>query len=296
MKSSIVGVVLALLGTLSGTAGKQLIRFSESRKSKWLLSLGILVNTLPGPILEVVSLSFAPQSMIAPFGGFDIVWNVLIAPFTLGEKLTGRRLVSVVLIFLGSFLSVVLTTPEKAGEDFTLEVLQALLLRGRTAAYLVCFGLWYGLNIYGLMPQSKGSVTRGFSLGATAGSLAGNVFCLKALVELIKVTVETRSFDAWTNWLSYAVLAGALFFAISNIAYMTKGLQEYEAIFMVTIFKGAMLISNAASALVVLGERDEEPFEKLALYLFCIALVIVGMYVGVSSEAGFGKAEEEKAD
>ena len=78
---------------------------------------GLFTNTVVGPLIDVSAYSFAPQSLVAPFGGrrtadpggrveeggvffcvfslfcwscggLDVVWNALLAPFILKEKLT----------------------------------------------------------------------------------------------------------------------------------------------------------------------------------------------------------------
>eukprot|EP00413_Alexandrium_margalefii_P016625 CAMPEP_0204548578 /NCGR_PEP_ID=MMETSP0661-20131031/23683_1 /ASSEMBLY_ACC=CAM_ASM_000606 /TAXON_ID=109239 /ORGANISM="Alexandrium margalefi, Strain AMGDE01CS-322" /LENGTH=54 /DNA_ID=CAMNT_0051555499 /DNA_START=29 /DNA_END=190 /DNA_ORIENTATION=+ len=54
---------------MSGTIGKQLIRLSETRKrknpafSKTAFVIGMVVNTVCGPILDMAAYSFATQSL-----------------------------------------------------------------------------------------------------------------------------------------------------------------------------------------------------------------------------------------
>jgi len=66
---------------------------------------GLLINTCCSPILEMSAYAFAAQSLIAPFGGLDTVWNALLAPYTLGEELTERRIQGVVIIITGTVAS-----------------------------------------------------------------------------------------------------------------------------------------------------------------------------------------------
>ena len=83
----------------------------------------------------------------------------------------------------------------------------------------------------------------------------------------------------WSNWLPWAVLAGAIFFAISNVPYMARGMRQYEALFMVTVFQGSNVLSNSLSAVIVLEEMDGEPWWKLAGYFSCIGGMILGLLV-----------------
>ena len=86
-----VGIGLQVISSMCGTAGKTLVRLSTIHEkkhpffSKLLFRVGLLTNTIIGPLIDVSAYSFAPQSLVAPFGGLDVVWNALLAPFILKE-------------------------------------------------------------------------------------------------------------------------------------------------------------------------------------------------------------------
>ncbi|OLP83717.1 hypothetical protein AK812_SmicGene35493 [Symbiodinium microadriaticum] len=90
--------------------------------------------------------------------------------------------------------------------------------------------------------------------------------------------------QTWSNWLPWAIAAGALFFAIASVPYMARGMRQYEALFMVTVFQGSSILLNSLSAVIVLGEMDGEPWWKLAGYFSCIVGMIVGLLVLTSGE------------
>ena len=96
--------------------------------------------------------------------------------------------------------------------------------------------------------------------------------------------------NTWSNWLPWALLAGALFFAVTNVPYMARGMRQYEALFMVTVFQGSNILSNSLSAVIVLEEMDGEPWWKLAGYFLCIGGMIVGLLVLTSGEEDLIKA------
>lgn len=294
------GILLELVSTASGTVGKQLIRFSEIYKSKGLkarsrvaLKLGLFLNTAFGPIVDTFAYAFAPASLLAPIGGLDIVWNMLSAPFTLGEKLTCRRWCSIVLIFAGTFGSVFPADHQEI--KYTNAVLHVLLPRTRVLVYAVCFLLWLALNFLVLMRRPVGSVARGFSLGATSGTIAGNMFCVKAAVELVKTSILDGSLAVWTDWISWLVVFSAFFFALSSVVFMTKGLQEYQALFMVTLYEGSMIVSNALSACIVLGELDQKATWIQAWYSFCILTIVFALALLLSGEE-FSKQLTENSE
>lgn len=284
-----IGVALEIVSTMSGTIGKQLIRLSEVRKTKnpgfsnmayWA---GIVINTAVGPIIDMAAYSFAPQSLIAPFGGLDVVWNAMLAPYLLNEKLTKRRIAGSVLIVLGTILAGCMGNHKDS--EYTLEYLEDTLINFRVLIYFLAFSVWFLLNRCFLMRRPVGSAIRGVSLGCTAGTIAGNMFCVKAVVELVQTSIRDQDSEVWLHWLPYAMLAGAIFFALSNVVYMTRGLKEYEALFMVTIYEGSMIVANCLSGAIVLQDLRTLEAWRVSLYSLSILIICLGMYVIFSQEA-----------
>jgi len=283
-----VGILLEVVSTMSGTIGKQLIRASELLKkrnpaiSSTTYYIGIAVNTVVGPILDMAAYSFAAQSLIAPFGGLDVVWNALLAPYTLNEELTPRRAIGCALIVVGATMAGCFGNHLDA--EYTVEYLEETFVNVRVLAYGSAFFAWFLFNRFVLMRKEVGSAIRGISLGCTAGTIAGNMFCVKAAVELIQRSIHEQDGEIWLHWLPYVSLLGAAFFALSNVVYMTRGLQEYETLFMVTIYEGSMIVSGCVSgAIVLLDMRGIESW-RVGLYSLSVLIVISGMYVIFSQE------------
>ncbi|CAE7936458.1 unnamed protein product, partial [Symbiodinium sp. KB8] len=178
----LVGVGLVLAGLVLGTCGMHLIRVSELKKQsghvaegRICFAAGMVLNIALGPVLDVSGYAFAPASVVAPFTGFNIIVNSLIAPCTLGEQLTCCRCIGILIVFVTATLSVFFK--EAHTEDWTLERAQEVLLQWRVLAYTVIFVSWLVVNVRVLAHCPHGSVIRGFSLGAISGSLAGNMWC-----------------------------------------------------------------------------------------------------------------------
>lgn len=290
------GIVLEVLSTLSGTAGKQLIRLSELqerhkafRSARVTFITGILINTVAGPLLDMAAYSFAAQSLIAPFGGLDVVWNAALAPSILKEKLTRTRLVSCALIVFGTVSSSLFGS--HSDREYNVDILLDLLITKRVAIYLTALLVF--VCLMGIpMRCPKGHILRGVSLGVTAGVIAGNMFCLKAAVELVQSSFRGDD-DAWSHWLPYVVILGAIFFALSNLVFMTKGMLEYEALFMVTFYEGTMIVSNCLSANVILLEGNDLETWRLVAYCLCIFVVVLGM-LAISIGEATGPVSQEQ--
>uniref|UniRef100_A0A7S1AC59 Uncharacterized protein n=1 Tax=Noctiluca scintillans TaxID=2966 RepID=A0A7S1AC59_NOCSC len=283
-----LGVSLEIVSTISGTIGKQLIRLSSLSKkknphrSKVFFTIGLIVNTVVGPLIDMAAYSFAPQSLIAPFGGLDVVWNAMAAPYMLEEKLTIRRVNGCVLITLGTVMAGVFGSHTET--DYTVEYLEDLLVSWRVAVYICCFLLWYWFNVFFLQWRRKGDAIRGISLGVTAGTIAGNMFCVKASVEIIQYCIDHETAEPLTHWLPYVMVLGAVFFALSNVRYMTTGLLEYEALFMVTVYEGSMIVAGCISGAVVLKDLAELEAWRIVLYWLAVLIIIAGMVVVFSNE------------
>jgi len=287
--SYFVGICLSVLATVAGTYGKQAIRLSELRKqdgrmvaSHFLLYSGIFTNTVIGPVLDSVAYAFAPQAVLAPFTGMDIVWNTLVAPCTLGEERTKRRCTAATLVFAGTTGSVLFNVQQQHAWDSA--YLHKTLVRWRTLGYFFVYGLWFGWGNFRLLSLERGSTKRGFYYGAIAGSLAGNMFCLKCLAEVVKRNLTTGDWTTWLDWLTWALLVGAIFFAVSNVFYMTKGMKAYETLYMVTIYEGSNIVVNSASAIIVLDEMAGAPWWKYAGYAACIGIIIFALVLLVRGE------------
>lgn len=287
----LAGIFLEVLSTLAGTAGKQLIRLSELQErhkafkaSRITFGIGMATNTLAGPLLDIAAYSFAAQSLIAPFGGLDVVWNGAFAPYFLKEKMTPTRMISCTLIFLGTLSSALFGT--HSDTEYTVSILEDLLFDARVLIYLSALAVFVAFNILLPMRCPKGHIFRGVALGVTAGTIAGNMFCVKAAVELAESSlVRSDQGEVWTHWLPYVVIAGAVFFALSNLIFLTRGLLEFEALFMVTIYEGTMIVSNCVSANVILLEAKGLETWRLVGYCICIVVVVIGMVTICIGEA-----------
>jgi len=212
-----------------------------------------------------------------------VVWNAALAPYILNEKLTKRRIIGCILILTGTIMAGFFGN--HADAEYTLPYLEDTLVNLRVLLYFVGFFVWFLVNKFVLMKRPHGSAVRGVSLGCTAGSIAGNMFCVKGAIELIQRSIHNEEGEIWLHWLPYVLLVGAAFFALSNVVYMTQGLREYEALFMVTIYEGSMIVSGCVSGTVVLMDLKGLKAWRAVMYFVSIFIIVIGMYVIFSNEA-----------
>ena len=175
-----VGIILDLIATLAGTVGKQLLRYAVVAKDMRAYPVGLLCTAVVDPAFDLTAYSFAAQSIIAPCAGMVVVWNVLLAPYTLKERLTASRLMGAALVCVGTVIMGLCGNHTDVERSVT-EYLE-LFSRPAAVVYYFCFTLYSGVMTYIIF--RRGKFASNFALGALGGSLAGNMFTTKAVVEM----------------------------------------------------------------------------------------------------------------
>ena len=166
-----VGVFLDAIATLAGTGGKQLLRFAVVKNNVWYYPLGLVCTAVIDPAFDVSAYAFAAQSIISPMGAMVVVWNVAIAPCTLGEVLTRTRKVGAALIIFGT-LFVGFFGNHNSTERTVDEYLETFA-RPAAVLYYVAMTAWGAVCCYYWRHGTP--YISGFFVGALGGSLAGNM-------------------------------------------------------------------------------------------------------------------------
>jgi len=167
--------------------------------------------------------------------------------------------------------------------EWTPAHVRTVLFRQRTLVYLLALSCWLGVNLGHLMQYPQNSPIRGISIGATAGTLAGNMWCTKIAAEFASQCANGHC-EPWADSMTWLILLGAISFALAGLYYMQEGCKQYEALFMVTIFTGSNIMGNSISASVVLEEMDGSPWWKILGHSACVLSMVGGMGILVRGE------------
>ena len=279
-----VGLCLDAVATLAGTCGKQLLRYAAVTGNPWFYPLGLLLTAIVDPFFDLAAYSFTAQSIVAAASGLVVVWNVLLAPCTLGEALTRSRAIGALLICVGTVCVGLFgnhAEVDRQGAEYL-----TLFTRPPAAAYYAGFILWgcacaWVCGVPRLVKQHGSDELAGFLMVAFGGSLAGNSFTTKAAVEmaeeLASEALSTHSFSA--DWNFYVFIALSLTTASSSLFLLAVGLTRYEALYMITVFQGFMIITGALSGNLVMDEKHGQSRNDLALYWLSISVVLYGLYI-----------------
>jgi uncharacterized membrane protein len=282
-----VGVALDAVATLAGTAGKQLLRHASVTKKWYFYPLGLVCTAVIDPAFDVSAYSFAAQSIIAPCAGMVVVWNVLLAPITLGEQMTFSRKLGALLICIGTVCVGLFGNHSEV--ERTVEEYLELFARPAACLYYAAFVAWSVGCLY--VHRRASPLVQGFIVGAHGGSLAGNMFTTKAVVEMIECvftsTEGTESGCETNPFLTpfpYLFIAISLLLACVSLYMLAVGLTKFEALYMITVFEGFMIISGAISGNIVMNEMAGRPAGMLLLYAGSIGIILVGLIVLLKGE------------
>jgi len=252
-----------------------------------------LMTTIVGALLDAAAYGFAAQSVIAPLNGLEITLNILLAPCVLHEKVTLAHVAGTLLVAGGASLTSVFGPHDSATPSF--EELQELLFRWNVLIYVVGFasGLVLCAVVVKVRPKEAGDKARGIALGVAAGSLAGNMWFVKCAVGLLKLGFS-GDWSPWSHWLPYALVVSAVLVAVGNVPLMVMGLQEYEAVFMVTLFGGSSIVMACVSGDVVLLEmQGQSTFNRVAFWMSVLSMILGLLVINTTSVQGADKNGDE---
>lgn len=278
-----------LAKTLIIVIGLQLMSYASRIKHRThrcqIKVLGMALAMAMGPLAEVAAYAFAPQSLLAPMNGFDLVWNVLLAPFTLGERQNRAKIVGTLVVFAGSCFAPMVGPHSVTA--MSLEELHQNFLSTRFLVYaVVCLSCFLaGLAAVRRRKQRLRSplhgkdVLRGTLIGVVGGFVSGQTYFLSASATLVRASIDGGNWSALLDWLPYAIIGGALMCGFVNAVLMAEGLAEFEAMFFVPMFAGSSISAACISAVVVLRETTALPYWRMVCYWCGILLVVIGLCI-----------------
>lgn len=283
-----MGPVLELLSSFIGTLGKQAWRLAalNSPGSMWhalrfsstarLLYVIGLVMTVTEPPLEAISYSLAPLSVISACGGFSIFWNIVLAPCTLGERLTVVRLISGVLIIIGT-ACVGVAAPH---EEVTRTPDQYIELMAQPSAIAYYVFIIAGIATMACVRSHVPATSSGVFNALLAAMIGGNQFLTKIAVELIKCAGDTtycHGINPFANWHMYVFGGLAILSAGGGLIVLAFTLRDAEALDALTTYAGGQIMIGAISGAAVLQEQNQNSAGAIVLYCLSICLILFAL-------------------
>lgn len=230
-----IGVGLACLASVMNATGINLQRLAQRRGSASLNVLGVALATLCG-VVDMVSFSFAPQSLLAPFGAVTLVVNLMLAPLLHGDAIYSLDLLSTALVMAG--VATMLSAASPSMRSWSLPELEGLLLRRPFHYWLMVQALMIGFASTVVLRGGSRRRSAAPCFAVIAGLFGGcTVLSAKLLSELL------NGGAAWPRVALAAVSTGAC--ALSQLLTLNAGVGRHSSLVVVPVFTATFVFVNA---------------------------------------------------
>jgi len=221
------------------------------------------------PACDFLALTLAPASLVFAVDGMIVVWNVLFAPYTLGEPVTVSRLTGAAMITLGTF--------GVGGFGAHSEVYPSL------AAYNDAFATPGGIVYFSLLPtvalllaamvlrQQPASRARGFWMALLAGWFGGCGICQKAGTIVFTNDPE----HAWP-W-AFIYLGVAFACMLVAVVLLALTLRRHAALEIIPLYECGIIVQSALAGNLITRDFAYLPPWRVALYWTCLLLILCGL-------------------
>lgn len=273
-----LGIASELVGTLFNVSGKQLVRYAALTGRNWPLLIGVLLWEGVYPLFDMVALLLAPESTVLSVDGMIVVWNIILAPYTLGEPITLSKLVAASVVTLGTAGAGVFGSKGER-ERTSGEYLQ--LLGQPNSIVYYCIWLLIVLSSAALLHRYElRSRVSGLWQGVLAGWFGGSAFILKVVLEYVKEG------EWWSGYLWAFVALFGLYVSCA-ILMLSFALKRHESTFIIPIYEGTVVLNGAINGYLVLNDYEGEAYRwQIATYWMSILVILFGLYLLVWWPAG----------
>lgn len=244
---------------------------------RWRWWLGFLMLLTSG-ILEGISLSYAPLSIVAPLSGLTVILNTIFAVVFLKE--TYRWIESVIVVLLAAGIG--LTTSFGAhtqAKHMDAEYLSHLLFRDSMSYYYAGgFGLLIVLVFmivsYQKCHQFKRLEAFGYATTASFFGAQQNMF-LKCGFLMLKETLQgSKQYQHAFFWETVAL---AFVFAVSQITILNMGLSRHDAVSYIPVYQAALVVFGVVAGGYYFKEFDTLENTDLIGFVSGIGLIVSGL-------------------
>ena len=279
--SWLAAVGVELIATFVNVAGKQCFRAAHIHKKVifYFIAISLL---LCGNATSSFAMLLGPNSLVAAVDGMIIVWNILLAPYTLGEAVTVTRLSAAIVITAGTCLTAVfgnhhnhLHTP--AQYDAAITHWNAWIY------YCMFYPFWFTLLVIScreMMDITLESRLGGGLRSVLAGSIAGSggLFQKAMVCNLAGDRYHSSMYMPWVYvlfclWLSGQVTAWYLF---------STAMKKHEALFCLPLYEACLIASSGIMGYSVLQEAVGPGYEVIHAtvgYWTSVTILLSGCYL-----------------
>eukprot|EP00922_Rhytidocystis_sp_ex-Travisia-forbesii_P021017 GHVS01030843.1.p1 GENE.GHVS01030843.1~~GHVS01030843.1.p1 ORF type:complete len:515 (+),score=59.31 GHVS01030843.1:328-1872(+) len=264
-----VGLVIALIGSIAGAVGDNMVRLEYTKAGphvkpsemfkRWKWIVGLLMTTVVDLVCTLTALALAPATVVTPFAGVHIFWNIFLAKFWLGEEVGFWEILGSVSVIAGVVLIVVFSG--KGARITSIETLREYVM---TTPFIVFVATMSALLTAALLfstdcgarklPVSVRKQLQRLSVAASSGLFGGCTNISAKSLMIIGMQLFQGDISVLRAWESYIILIATVTLAVSQLVYLNVGLRRYEAIYVVPTINSCLIGSGNVGGVMVLQE------------------------------------------
>jgi drug/metabolite transporter (DMT)-like permease len=312
---SVVSSILSNLGvnTQKLSLMREAKRASERRRSyvkQPLWQIGLLL-VIVGSLGDFAALGFAAQSLVTPVGAVTMVANLFFASLWLGENLSKSDVGATGLILAGAVTAAAFA--DKSEQCYTLDQLVELYAR---PAFLVYAGGVVLVSVFFFLVSRRCESLKErhgvdsseyahykkihpFCYALLSGMLgAQSVLFAKSTAELFEMSLSGDfQFHKPVSWV---ILAAMLCCIFSQLHWMAKGLEQFDALYIVPVFQCFFITVAILGGGVYFEELSNFDTLQAVMFPTGVLLTIIGVFILTqrddSTEAADAVVEVEVKD
>lgn len=235
----------------------------------WFIGIAMMVF---GSIIDFVALGVAPQSVVAPFGAFSLVFNVIIAKILHYEPITLQSLTGTSLIIIGTvFCSICATQVE---ESLTLveiiDLTYSHVFIASTIFMVIAISIiWrYACMLEEYAYYHKLSIT--FLAGVFG---AYNLLIGKILCKLLLIGIE----QLYTSVFAYTIVFLLITTMIIQIIWLNYGLKLYTSTSIIPMTRVFWVIFSVILGMITFIEYKTLTLTYIILFYTGLLIVVTGI-------------------
>lgn len=290
----IIGLLLTLVATFTTNLGVNLqklahTRFPDQRYKNPTWVIGLVLNIFGG-LIDVGSLAFAPQSLIAPVASSSIVFNIIFSKVMHKKPFHIKTILSSIILIVGATLTII-AGPK--GEDiesssdilkFFISISTIIYIIIIILILIVLYNVTKKLDIMESNVEVYGIKFRLLHrlLYPVMSGIIGSFALLfgKSVSKLFLFMIEDKEYINFLYIFIFAV--GVVLTTYFNIKWLNKGLKRFETAHVYPIKKATWIICSMIGGLVVYREHEE--FEdgdnyRIVLFIFGMIIIFFGIIV-----------------
>jgi len=286
----LIGLCLSALSSLIGFTALNIQRHAQrpSQPRPRLNMCGVLLNLLVGPT-DMLSYTFAPQSLVAPVGTLSLVLNLVAAPRLHGDVVTRRDAYATFFIILGTCLCIIFGAD---GGDAEGVDSPAVPDSSRMTTYIVAVLLAGACLTATLVKFSR----KGGQIDIVANALFAGLLASSTVVAGKSIGAAVSAGFPFRIIRCLLTLAGL---APTHLYVLNRGMGRHSSVVFVPLNVAASLLANMLVGFSLYGEAPASPWcfacgaSVLIAGVLCLA---VGGSSSPTTETFCNVEELDKAD